>query len=87
MTTLKTLPARNGKKSRNGPSKPPEESDIPLSETAQAVLRLFNNKPAPDGRPRYNVKKALAALRRMSGCVSHGSLAQNIDDELYGPMR
>jgi hypothetical protein len=63
------------------------EEKTSISEIAEQALRLFADRRALARRRRRNIKKALAALEEMSGSVSHGSLAQNIDEELYGPMR
>ena len=55
------------------------------SDFAELALRLFGESRS-EKRREYDVEKAMAAFKRMSGSVSHGSLAQNIDEELYGPM-
>ena len=64
-----------------------EEDSKSISEVAELALRLFCDRQERNRCRRGNVKTALAALDSMSGCVSHGSLAQNIDEELYGPMK
>ena len=80
-----TLTVRIEKKLRKEIEQCAEEDKKSISEVAELALRLFCDRQTLNRRRRRNVKKALAALERMAGCVSHGSLAQNIDDELYGP--
>jgi hypothetical protein len=82
------MPEKKSGSTKEGSEKTPVNSfqkseDLRVSEVVQKSLRLFETNDC-EGTP-YDVERALAALDRMSGCISHGSLAQNMDDELYGP--
>lgn len=87
MAKDKTLTVRIDGKLRREIEQCAKEDNKSISEVAELALRLFCDRQALNRRRRRNLKKALRAFDRICGCVSHGSLAQNIDDELYGPMR
>jgi len=86
MNKTKTLAVQSAGKPHSAPRKSAGADKSRSDDIYETMMALFRQSRSRNKRP-YNMKRALAALERASGCVSHGSLAQNIDDELYGPMR
>jgi hypothetical protein len=61
----------------------PEDKQEEVLDFAE-FLRERLEPPTGDGAPPETLDPADNPLRDLIGSVSHGSLAQNIDEELYG---
>jgi hypothetical protein len=86
MGKTKTLAAQTAREAPGVSRNSAGADGLSADDIYGTVMALFRQSRSRKRRP-YNMRRAIAAFERMSGCVSHGSLAQNIDDELYGPMR
>lgn len=52
-----------------------------LADVLQYIQQLTNTQKSPTAKPSISMSDPLADF---IGVVSHGSLATNLDDELYG---
>lgn len=57
-----------------------------ISAISETALKRYCEEQRLAQVRRKNRKRALKAFDRYCGAVSHGSLAQNIDEELYGRL-
>jgi len=86
MGKTKTLAVPAARKPRSAARTHLETDESRPNDIYETMMALFRQGRSRKRKP-CDMKKALAALERLSGYISHGSLAQDIDEELYGPMR
>jgi len=87
MNKTKTLTMRIDQELRREIEFCAHEDEASVSAIAATALRLFCERRRRERRRQRDVKKALRAFKTICGAVSHGSLAQNIDERLYGRGR
>lgn len=87
MSKESTLTVRVGRDLRSEIERCAKENEASISEVVEEALRGFCERRQRERLRRRNLPRALRALARISGCISHGRPSQDIDDELYGPMR
>ena len=87
MNKTKTITVRIDERLRGEVKKCAREDGTSVSHIVETALRLFCKQRRLFQPSDQDVEEAIRAFERVCGSVSHGSLSQNIDDQLYGPMR
>jgi hypothetical protein len=87
MNKTRAITVRVDERLRSEVERCAREDGTSVSRIVETALRMFCKQRRLFRPTDRDVEKAIRAFKRVCGSVSHGSLSQNIDDELYGPMQ